>query len=472
MTGLLWWSGLFALLLGAKSTTPAFVQQFRPERLGQPSFFPCVEPPVLRSRPPPKEETEEELAQKYAGWMTIHTGPGATNEGIPPEILAKLQVVVDPENLPPQALSGNEADIQRIHAVFARAAARKEVVRMAVWGDSHTTGDNLPGQLRRIFQTRYGDAGTGFVMPFGVFADSPVGRATMCEQGGWTTEWVDARPIGGLGPSGAAGSQGSATARSWVTVEEEIRPKAKMWISVLYQKQVEGGTLGLKIDEAEEIRLSTRVPSKEEGGPAVAQLELPMGPHRLELAPAGDGLVRVNGVTIERQSAGGGGVVVDALGAPGRGYSVWKSWDMASMQQWMAWRPYDLWLIVAGSGDGRNTHLTEEEFRNNLTIGLKNLRTFSPDAACLLLGPADRGRPLDADTVVVWGNHEMMNRVVREVGPTFGCATFSFQEQMGGLAGSFSWVNAGLMLPDFLHLTRSGYRVLGSRLAELLDPPS
>ncbi|HNH46108.1 MAG TPA: hypothetical protein PKY30_03665 [Myxococcota bacterium] len=455
------------LLLGAKgATAPAFVQHLRPENLGEPSFFPCVEAPQARAaRTPAPEETEATLAQKYPGWMIVDTTPGATNEGIPAEILAKLSLTVSPEQLPAQPLSGNAADIAKIHAVFDRAAAHKAVVRMAVWGDSHTTGDNLPGQLRRIFQTRYGDAGTGFVMPFGVFADSAIGRTVSCEQG-WTTEWVDARPVVGLGPSGAAGTATSPDARAWVLVEEEVRPKAKMWISVLYQKQPEGGTLRVKIDQAEEIRL----PTKGEAGPAVAELELPMGPHRLELAPAGDGTVRVNGVTVERQSVAGGGIVVDALGAPGRGYSVFKSWDLASMQQWTSWRPYDLWVIVAGSGDGRNTKLTEEEFRATLHQSLKNLRSFSPDAACLLLGPADRGRPLDNNTVLIWGNHEMMNRVVRELGPQYGCATFSFQELMGGLGGTFSWVRAGLMLPDYLHLTRSGYRVLGSRLAELLDP--
>lgn len=435
------------------------VQTFRPVDLGRPSFAPCVEPPVVRNRQPPKEEPS-----LYAGWTTVHTGADAVNEGLATDLAAKIQQVADPAQLPALPLQGNPADIQRIHDVFLRAAAHKAVVRMALWGDSHTTTE-LPAQLRRILQNHYGNAGPGLLMPFGAFADSPANNAIQCEQG-WRTEIVDARPLTGLGPSGIAASTDKKESVSWLLVEDEARPKAKMWMSLLYQKTANGGGLELAVDQAAPIPLST----KGEPGPAVAQVELPVGTHRLEIRPNGDGTVRVNGVVVERQSVAGGGMVVDGLGAPGRGYSVWKNWDLSSMKQWMAWRPYDLWMIVAGSGDGRNVQLGEEEFRATLKAGLQNFRSVAPEAACLVVGPADRGQPLDSNTVVIWGNHEMMNRVVAEVAPTYGCATFNLQAQMGGLASSFSWVNAGLMLPDYLHMTRGGYRALGERFARLLEP--
>ena len=47
-------------------------------------------------------------------------------------------------------------------AALERGVAPKPV-RIAIYGDSNLTSDFLPGQLRRVLQARYGDAGHGYV---------------------------------------------------------------------------------------------------------------------------------------------------------------------------------------------------------------------------------------------------------------------------------------------------------------------
>lgn len=69
------------------------------------------------------------------------------------------------EEVPLLQLAGPESALQRVQAVFEQAALSERIVRIAVWGDSHVAGEMLTGELRRLMQDRYGDAGYGFAMP-------------------------------------------------------------------------------------------------------------------------------------------------------------------------------------------------------------------------------------------------------------------------------------------------------------------
>lgn len=441
------------------------VQVFKPENLGEPSFLPCYSPRVTRPRLPPKEESEEQIERKFSGWTIVDTAVGASNEGVPQEYTRWLQTSLDIHLLDHEPLRGDPADIQKIYDVFARAA-HKKIVRMAVWGDSHTTSDNLPGQIRRELQAHYGDAGTGFLMPFGGYAWSSVGRANACEGNPWQLGVVGIKTIVGAGPSGALATAKDAQDKVWVQVDEEARPKAKMSVSLLYHRQAEGGTLSLQVDQAQVIQVST----KGEASAAVAQLEMPVGPHRVQFAPVGDGAVQVAGMVIERQSIQGGGVIVDGIGSPMRGYKVWQNWDVETMKQWVSWRPYDLFMMSAGSVEALDINATEADVTTIVSAGLSTFRQFAPDAACLLMGPADKGKMLDNSRFVIWENHALVNKVIREVGPKFHCATWDLQTAMGGFGSSIAWMNAGLMTADLLHFTPAGYQVIGSRLVALMDP--
>jgi len=46
-----------------------------------------------------------------------------------------------------------------------KSGQRREPVRVMHFGDSHTAADILTGELRRKFQTEFGDGGAGFIAP-------------------------------------------------------------------------------------------------------------------------------------------------------------------------------------------------------------------------------------------------------------------------------------------------------------------
>ncbi len=55
--------------------------------------------------------------------------------------------------------------MEALHRALARAAAGEGQARLAVFGASHVASDLFTGYIRRELQTRYGDAGHGFLLP-------------------------------------------------------------------------------------------------------------------------------------------------------------------------------------------------------------------------------------------------------------------------------------------------------------------
>jgi hypothetical protein len=55
--------------------------------------------------------------------------------------------------------------MEALHRALARAAAGEGQARLAFYGASHVASDLFTGHIRRELQTRYGDAGHGFLVP-------------------------------------------------------------------------------------------------------------------------------------------------------------------------------------------------------------------------------------------------------------------------------------------------------------------
>lgn len=436
----------------------------RPTGLKEPRFPPCVTPrpePRVAGKPPDGSA----LRTRVSVWPTIDLEPGAANAGVPAELVLRAQSAVDVASLAAEPLRGDAADLARVRAVLREA--RQRVVRIAVWGDSHTIGDVLPGQIRRTLQARYGDVGPGYIFPFGAPVTTTVGRASSCVHGDWQVAGQVGRPpVEGVGPAGLAATARLGTDELAVVVEDEARPGGTTSVSLLAFDQPGGGTVSLVIDDGDPITLSTAGPT----APRLVPIELPLGPHTLVLRPKGDGPVRFGGLAVDRTSMTGGGVTVDGLGASGRRLTAWQTWDATTMQAWAAVRPYDLVIMSAGSADAQNVELTEAAFRADARAALARFRTLLPDAACVIVGPADRALRVDSTHVTAWMNHAWINRVLREEAPAAHCVTWDLQAAFGGAGHVVALNEAGVVLDDLLHFTPAGAGLAGDQLVNLLDP--
>jgi lysophospholipase L1-like esterase len=402
--------------------------------------------------------------------LRVDTAPGATNPELPSDLRARLALgtPLDLSAIPLEPLRGNPADLARIRAVLTRAAEKQGITRLSFWGASHVAGEFFTGELRRLLQDRWGDAGHGFVMPAAPWKGYRASDVNLCSSGDWTSDFHDrvgGRDDGQLGPAGMSVEALAPTSVGWVqTTRTNPHGRAVSRFEVLFLRQPGGGVLNVQVDDAAPIPVATAG----DRGPGAAVFTVADGPHRLAVFPAGDGPVRLFGVQMERDTPG---VIVDAMGVSGRTAASWLAWDTELQRAYLARRTPDLVVLAYGTNEANDHSLTEAEYHTTLRSVLTRMRSVLPDAACVLIGPSDRAKKVKGSVYAIWAPTAWVARTQREIGPEFGCATWDLQEATGGPGSMLRWRAATptLAAEDLIHFSAAGYQELARRFLAALD---
>lgn len=118
-------------------------------------------------------------------------------------------------------------------------------------------------------------------------------------------------------------------------------------------------------------------------------------------------------------------------------------------------------IIALGTNDAFSGNFNPETTRQVLQELLTKIKSASPDAAILLVGPPDhcvRKRMVNPKTAKV-------NTVFSEVAETLDFVFWNQQKSMGGKGAVLAWRSKGLATKDLVHFTPDGYslqaRLLG-----------
>jgi hypothetical protein len=423
---------------------------------------------------PPTTDCESSYKVKAPKAEQVDTEAPTTSSTPTPEAapIATMDVggPFDVSQVPLEPIRGRDADIARLRAVVDMAARGDGTTRISFFGASHVAGEFLTGHLRRLFQERWGDGGHGYVTAGPPWKGYRASDLNLCASGTWMSDFVDRRDgrgNGRYGPAGIVTWPGELPAFSWVqTTKSNPQGRAVSRYEVAFLRQPEGGELVVQVDGQTARPISTDGPT----GPGLAVLHVPDGPHRLQLSAIGK--VEIFGTWMERDAPG---VVVDAAGVPGRTAMSWMAWDTALVAPYLERRPPDLIVLAYGTNEANDRSLTPEAYASDLRRVLDRMRRMLPDAACLLVGPSDRGKKVSKSSYGVWPATEWVARVQREVGPEFACATWDLQAAMGGpgsmLRGYFG-ADPKLGAGDLIHFSAAGYQEAARRLASALtgDP--
>ena len=376
-----------------------------------------------------------------------------------------------------------------LHSFFEHLTEldRGERTRVAIgqFGASHTAGQMLTDRLRQRLGARFGSLGRGFVSvgkaskrlePSGVFREL-TGSA----------EVADGRDVvmgGALGMSGTKTRlQPGARFRvgfcqSCVSTSPS-EENGRLQLAWLYTPDM--GTADVLVDG---VNVATLTPQTRRSESDVQFLSLPV--HRekatLEvvarkearpvhhhdessdvddddgaLSPVGP--VHLLSVTEEMDRSG---VVLDAVGLPGTTGMTPQRWRQDLYAEEVKARHYDLLITAWGTNEAGIASLDEATYRHHFGATIQTLRDASPGADCLMIGASDR---FDArhGVFVQAPNHDLVERVQRELAAEHGCAFFSLRQAMGGPGSMKQWVKDGLGNPDHVHFTREGY----GKLADL-----
>ncbi|MCP4605603.1 MAG: hypothetical protein GY847_34630 [Proteobacteria bacterium] len=358
-------------------------------------------------------------------------------------------------------------------ASFLKALASIEtecegLVRILHYGDSHTAADFLSTVLRRALQKRFGDGGRGFVFlgkPWRSYMPKDVETSA---RGHWETRRIlmAAKPERLDGRYGLGGVAVDATKPTSAIRVSTMRGSGfgnrMSSFDIFFMEQPGGGSFTVNLDGK---HMKTVKTARRRIGSGFFQLEMDEGIHEVEVKLKGDGKVRLFGAVLESD---GPGVVYDTLGINGAFFYTPLRWDASLLEEQVARRDPDLIITMYGANEADSRNLTPLIYARRVKKTLSRLRAGAPNAACLMLGPLDRKMPSpvgDEPTQLDW-IIDVQNDVADEV----GCAFLDMQELMGGPGSHKLWRTRGLAQQDGIHLTVSGYRVLGEMLAkQILD---
>lgn len=354
---------------------------------------------------------------------------------------------------------------QLVMASFYERLARlmrgkaKGPLRIALYGDSNMTLDLISGSMRRTLQRLHGDSGHGYVAigkPWRWYQHQDV-------QHGFVGEWATFSPTTvrvrdwayGLGGIVSATREVGARATFSTAGPDAPVGRTASRFGVFYEVRNHGGVFDIVVDGQKRDTVRTDQGDARTGYHVV---RVPDGPHTFEILNASKNLIRIFGVTIEREDPG---IVLDCLGIGGISYFDLSRLDPDVNASMLAHRPYDLVMFLIGA----NTWKAHE---NPAAVGtLASLhRRHRSDQPILIMSPPDHTK--SAGDSASDPQFVRIAAALRKAALDNQCAYWDFRQAMGGEGSMARFFHTNMAAKDLYHFTKSGAAFMGNRAVHAL----
>ncbi len=354
--------------------------------------------------------------------------------------------------------------LSAFHKALKRTARGVDQTRILQFGASHTECDLFTGYLRRYLQSRFGDAGHGYLMPARPWKGYRHQDVRLDSSDGWVVDKAlgnTSREDGLYGLGGFSCAAGSADEWAFFgTSTSSPFGRSASRFEVFFLEQPRGGGFEVLLDGQPYATVSTHA-SATGFGTFVGRME--DASHEIELRPLADGEVRLLGAVLER---GAPGVVVDTLGIRGARAADLLDIDEALWGEQVRRRQPNLVVLAYGTNEAGDHHQSLDAYRRKLEAVLDRVKSAAPGAACVLIGPTDRPKKLRRNQWEPRERVEEVDEAQAQVSASFGCGFFSAFQAMGGPLSMVKWQKANLAQNDGVHLTTRGYELLAEHFAK------
>lgn len=410
------------------------------------------------------------------------TGPGLTAA----QVLAALgEAAGDRQPGPDPALL--------THLRLDNAQGQGHRLKIALWGDSHAAAGGLDAALRRVLQLSGLGSDQQAIAPVAGRAGVSLPLRKHCLAGSWRFEPVYLTPgkTQRAGPGLANLRASGAGSQLLLDLRNAQRKPVAQALILLHAPPTETVELAVEVD-----------------GQGARQIVLPAGngtadaPGRLRLAATG-GLSTVRlrvlrgefvwqGASIEPLAPQP--VQLDVFAFPSATVRGWARVDVDYLREGLSGTTYDAVFLQYGTNEGNAEPFDRTAYAQLLDAALGRLRAVFPEASCVLVGPTDRGTPLDRipapeaaphDGLPMPGRtlaallhyaeiHRSIAAIQAETAARYRCAAWDWQRFMGGPGSAYRWAQATppLGAGDLIHLLPEGYRRSGLGLARWLGWPT
>ena len=399
---------------------------------------------------------------------TVYSG-ATTNDAAPPGTTG-APLVEDIPDIP-----ANVA-LSRFFSALAKVEARQpgKIVTVLHLGDSHIAADRFSGDLREQFQSRFGDAGRGMLMPGLYLADG-----VKFDRGG---DWQAALSTGSVpGPYGLTGAKLSArTGEAWLRLTTKTEPFA--WSEITLQSGPEQGTVQISLDgEVKQAPMKAAASSWR-------NIRIERKVRELLIRPQGDGQVTVHSISVGTDKPG---LRYVNLGLPGATAMTPLSWDRDYVAGDLNRLAPDLIVFSYGTEESFDDRLNLGDYEAKVSAMIARLRQSAPQASIFIIGPPDvarmpkfasgTGRASDVcralsaterndyvkrisagdPRLARWHpplNLDAVRTTLRRVAAAHQAFFWDWSKPMGGSCGIHAWVHSkpALATNDHVHLTEEG----------------
>jgi hypothetical protein len=410
----------------------------------------------------------------------------ATPDGDPEVVPTEedLGDLAHPEPVPRPTVDPN------LVAGFALRAdgGRVQPLRVGVWGDSHMASGVFSGELIRSLGSHGAEVETSYLPPTMGRSGVRLPIRKYCQATTWRMEPAYTSASAGLqkGPSLVDLRSTRRGAYLWLDFRIDAQPSRVAGVRVMYLPTATASTLGITLDNGTEQRIPLARSTNVNGPLRTADIEVvaregaPLSTLKLRVI---EGVAVLQGFMLTHREPRP--VTMDVFGLPSATVRGWAQIEASYLKDALRGRSYDAVILQYGTNEGNDAKFDANRYSSGLATALEGLRAVFPDAACLLIGPTDRGvrirkpsasrarrqpAPEPPDLMKFARIHRDITIAQAEVGKRYNCASWDWQAFMGGPASIYSWV---LSTPpraarDLTHLTPTGYRQSAAGLASAL----
>ena len=389
--------------------------------------------------------------------------PGASAaDGTPPDL---------PE--PPRD-AGSIVDPSRTLDSFYASLARTEtkqpgaITRITHYGDSPITNDGITAPVRRLLQTRFGDAGHGFILLDRPWAWYGHQNISFAPGGGWANDSM-MNPMVKDGAFGLGGVEFRASGAGKYTklgpATDGDTGKNFTRMDVYFLRQPNGGQFEATVNGGAVQNISTAGETAESG---FFEIDAPQkGENSFEIKTT-SGSVRMFGAVLEND---GPGVVYDSLGVNGAFAGLLAT--VMNEQHWTTQLQHrNPNLVILNYGTNESQYASDDQmarYERDLREVVRRVHAALPNAAVLVVSPMDRGTH-QGGKVITLPSIPKIVEMQRRVAAETNCAFFDLFAAMGGEGTMAKWHEGKnhLVGGDLTHPNGAGAEKIGDLIYHAL----
>lgn len=342
-----------------------------------------------------------------------------------------------------QLINNAEPNLNRLDNKLKQGNQQIHIVQI---GDSHTAADFFSGELRTLFQQRYGDAGPGFVPAISVPGQrtATINRKSDKQQWELFSSRKDERfdyPLGGL-----VALPMKPTSR--VQLVPLQAAAGTYQLQALYQNS-SGGQMFVSPASSSPISLPTTGNTWRFSTPVSTQLPA-------EVTVSNDSNLKLGGWLLRSNHPG---VTLSALGINGATINMLDKWQPQWVETLAEMSP-DMVILAYGTNEAFNDNLDLVAYQQNLREKIRQIRQRMPESVILLVGPNDSIKFSHAASCEAKMPVHLMNviKIQKAIAAQENTLFWDWQAFMGGPCSIRSWAAQDLARPDNVHLSTEGYK--------------